>query len=190
MMYSKKHHPKPMPIIGYTTRTHLLLDFDNTTLTKVIKLCILIIKQYPKVGSALICLSSQKPYRQWLRYTSTAKPLICRSLPSYHAIFDNNIGYNTCGKIIETLAGLNILNEDYVKIRDFRGDMTLRISPMICTDEVKPMPKPKVYVRTRRCRKHDGMIIQYLKMLKIMYHMFGYKPPISACLSSRRIPVQ
>jgi len=189
-MYSTLLHPKPTPIIGYTTRLHLLIDLDNTTLTKAIKLCTLIIEQYPKIGSALICLSSEKPYRQWLRYTSTARPLIVRSLPSYHIIFDNVVGYNLCCRILETLAGLDILNEDYAKIRDFRGDMTLRISPAICTDEVKLMPIPKAYIRNHRCRKHDGMTIQYLKMLKIMYHMFGYRPPISSCLSSRRIPVQ
>lgn len=178
MMYSKCHTEKPKPIIGYTTRRHLLLDLDNTTLTKASSLTRLIQQQYPKVGDCLICQSSTRPLKQGILYTKLGRPLIIRTLPSYHLIFNNNIGYNSCCYIIHILANLHLLERDYVRIRRFRGDMTLRISPSITTEGVKPIPQPKTWIKNPWSLRQDDMILNYLKILYYAVTLFPQHQPL------------
>jgi len=163
---------KPNIVIGYTTREHLLLDLDKTTLLKAVLLVKLIQQQYAKVGDALIILSSIGTHRQRIRYTRYGRPLVVRSLNNYHVVFDATIGYNSCCRIISTLAGLSVLNRDYVKIRTFRGDMTLRVSPNAQLNGLKPMPHVVYYSQTKHPYKRGGNIDKYLCMLKDAHAIF------------------
>ena len=49
MTYLKKSHPEPNLIIGYTSRLHLMLDLDNTTITKVRWVVNMLMKKYPTI---------------------------------------------------------------------------------------------------------------------------------------------
>lgn len=157
---------EPNLIIGYTTRTHLLLDLDDTTSTKSMRLGMKIMGTWPKVGDMLIVRSSPKPLDVRLRYSWNNHPWMKRESDSYHLVFDNNIGYNLCCHICEALAELNILNKDYVKIRTFRGDMTLRVSHQnMSSGAVKQAPEPLLVIYNYKCKRRDGMIIKYLAFL-------------------------
>lgn len=154
---------EPNFLIGYTTRRHLILDVDDTSLTKLERIVRMILTEYPEVGDCLIMLSSNKPSHLELSYSPHRRPYHIRRSSNYHLIFNNIIGYNKCCKIIEVLARLNILNADYVKIRNFRGDMTLRVShENLSTGAVKPPPEPVELVLNLASKWSDGMINEYL----------------------------
>lgn len=163
---------KPNIIIGYTTRKHLLLDLDNTTFNKAEYIIKLIQKKWSKVGDCLIMQSStNKSGNNRPIYDS----LICEFtsvMGNYHLIFDNYIGYNLCCKIIETLATLDILNADYVKIRTLRGDMTLRVSPIINIDGTKHIPINVGYICNNHLNRADGGIRDYLNLFRICRSLF------------------
>jgi len=153
---------EPNFIIGYTTRTHLLLDLDDTALTKAARLADLIIREWPEVGDCLIVASSTKELNVRVRYSWNNHPWMSRESPSYHLIFNNRVGYNKCCKICETLAELGVLNKDYAKIRTFRGDMTLRVSHQnLSTGAVKPPPSPVMLIMNLTVERRDGMIGVY-----------------------------
>lgn len=95
-------------IVGYSTNNHLLLDFDRAKcflranlLTKMVQ------RDYPFVGHALMVQSS---------------------IGKYHVVFDDIISWSKITHVTQTLACLGVLNRDYMKIRKFREDLTLRIS--------------------------------------------------------------
>ena len=157
---------EPNLIIGYTTRTHLLLDLDDTSYIKAHRLAAQIQATWPKVGDCLIVKSSPKLLDISVKYSWNNHPWMKRVSDNYHLVFDNNIGYNSCCRVCEVLAELNILNRDYVKIRTFRGDMTLRVGHQnMSTGTVKPAPEPKLVIYNYNCIQHDGMIIKYLAFL-------------------------
>ena len=154
---------EPNFIIGYTTRTHLLLDLDDTSLEKAQRLAGLIIREWPEVGDCLIVESSRKRLNVRVRYSWNNHPWMSRESPNYHLIFDNRVGYNKCCRICETLAELGVLNRDYAKIRTFRGDMTLRVSHQnLSTGAVKPPPFPVMLIHNMSAKWSDGMIDDYL----------------------------
>jgi hypothetical protein len=156
-----------MPVLGYTTRRHLILDLDNTTAGYVRVMARRIMAEWPKVGDCLILCSSEKP--DWVRlvYNKWGRPLIIHDRHNFHLIFDNGIGYTLSCRICRVLAELGILNEDYVKIREFRGDMTTRVGPTLLYDEVKPPPRVVERVYNNYTTRRDGYIELYLKMKKI-----------------------
>jgi len=127
-------------ITGYTTRRHLLLDLDNTTLSKALRVVKLIMSDWPEVGSCLILQSSEKALKTSTRHSWNGWPWIKTEASNYHLVFNNHIGLNKCCRIAETLAVLRILQKDYEKIRTFRGDMTLRVSEVETIGGVKPAP--------------------------------------------------
>jgi len=149
-------------VCGYSTSQHLLLDLDNTTLSKVKKFVKLLQEQYPEIGSALICESTPpKSADVFLQHcTGLHKSLQQRELGSYHVIFSDKLSWNKIMRIVRTLAWLQVLNKDYIKIRGFRGDLTLRISPKVTSDGTKPKPKPVAIMG-----KNYGFISDYLKAL-------------------------
>ncbi|MCJ7621742.1 MAG: hypothetical protein MUP64_16180 [Anaerolineae bacterium] len=154
---------EPNFIIGYTTRTHLLLDLDDTSIEKARRLADLIIHQWPELGDCLILQSSLKPLNVGLKYSWNNHPWMSRESPNYHLVFNNRVGYNKCCKICEVLAWLGVLNKDYTKIRTFRGDMTLRVSHQnLSTGAVKPPPEPVELVLNLASKWSDGMINEYL----------------------------
>ena len=161
-MFSTRSVPEPDLIIGYTTRRHLLLDLDKTTLTKVTMLTRMIMAQWPEVGDALILRSSEGSGRIDTRYDNFHRPYHRLDGDSYHVVFDGLIGYNKACRIIGALAGVHVLNRDYVKLREFRGDMTLRVSPSVLSSGVKPAPVVVAGIKNVKFRGTGGGITQYL----------------------------
>lgn len=122
--------------------------------------------EYHKVGDCLILRSSEKPDQIRMIFNKWGRPLIYHDRSNYHLIFDNGIGYNLSCRICETLAGLGILNPDYVKIRKFRGDMTLRVGMLITYNEIKYPPVVLKRVYNNFTTRKDGFIGQYLEFKK------------------------
>jgi hypothetical protein len=159
-------------IIGYTTRRHLLLDLDDTSLEKARRLAYLIINEWPEVGDCLILRTSDNPLNVSLRYSWNNWPWISVTRPSYHLVFDNCIGYNKACKICETLAGLNVLERDYLRIRTFRGDMTLRVSEAALSTGAKPAPEPIEYLINTAQKWRDRKIDDYLAFRGAVLSLF------------------
>ena len=151
-------------ITGYTTRRHLLLDLDDTSLDKAVKIVKMIMEEWREVGDCLILLSSDKISKLELRYSWNGAPYMKREGSNYHLVFDGMIGWNKATRICETLAGLRILEKDYEKIRTFRGDMTLRISSAHLLSGIKPPPVPVVAIKNKGYDGSGGGIAEYLKL--------------------------
>lgn len=166
MIYSKLFpRMKANLIIGYTTRKHLLLDIDNISQNKAYYLAKYVQKTYPKTGDCLIVRTRKGKAEVRLIHLPNRATRQKYLRDNHHLIFDNSIGYNSSCKIIEVLADMNILGRDYVKIRKFRGDMTLRVSPSYLLSEYKPIPKPLYYITSHYTKRHDGFIYNYLHIL-------------------------
>ena len=104
------HHDKKYErlIVGYTANNHLLLDLDRIRSPyKVSCLVRSIQKEYPYVGDCLVVQSS---------------------FNNFHVIFDSVISWKKITDIVITLAHLKLLDPDYMQIRSFRHDLTLRVS--------------------------------------------------------------
>ena len=155
---------KPVLIVGYTTREHLLLDLDNTTLHKVLGLVRLIIHSYPYVGNALIVLSSMQEKDYPIRISRHGIPRKNFRKACFHVIFDNVIGYNRCVKIIQTMVNLNVLAHVFTRIRSFRGDMTIRISPLVFSDSIKEQPQPLIYMFNKHTDHRNYKVLDYLSL--------------------------
>lgn len=91
---------------------------------------------------------------------------------NFHLVFDNAIGYNLSCRICKVLAGIGILERDYVKIREFRGDMTLRVGPAVLTEETKPVPVDLHQVFNPGETRTDGYITTYMMALRIARRLF------------------
>lgn len=180
-MSSESRLPRGLPIVGYTTRRHLILDLDNTTRYGARAITKKIQWEWPKVGDCLILSSSVKPDRVRLIFNKWGRPLVVHDRRNFHLIFDNGIGYNLSCRICRVLAGLGILNPDYVRIREFRGDMTLRISPAVLYNEIKPIPSIVAWVYNDYTTRRDGYIRHYLRVKK------GAEILFSGLLDSKRV---
>ena len=152
---------------GYTTRRHLILDLDNSGLPHVMGLVSQIMEAWPKVGDCLILQTSKDQDQVRLAYNKWGRPLVIHDRPNHHLVFDNLIGYNTAAKICRCLAGLGVLEADYEKIREFRGDMTLRVSISIKYAGISPVPVEVAYCLNTMANCSDGYIGEYRKFRKI-----------------------
>lgn len=171
-MMSLKKPTNKFIIAGYSSRTHLLLDLDHTTLSKVKLLVKLIMREFPKVGDALIILSSKhNPLYKWI-YTPNTTPKQTYIGNCYHVVFDNQIGYNSCDYILRLLTDLGIFTKIADKLRGLRRTMTLRISPKIKRIGIDPCPKPISIIKNEHTSRHDYMIAEYLACLKVAYGYF------------------
>jgi hypothetical protein len=92
-------------------------------------------------------------------------PRLQRKASSFHLIFDNSIGFNSCIKIQSLLAQLNVIQYEHIALRKNMGDMTLRVSSVAQTDGIKPAPEPLGVIKNLNCVRHDGNIRQYLILL-------------------------
>ena len=149
-------------IIGYTTRQHLILDLDHTSLHAVLGLVDMLQKEYPETGDALIVLSSNQEKDYGTRIDRHGIPRHNFRKRCYHVITDNIIGYRRCVEIIFTLVDLGILEPAYKRIRMFRGDMTVRVSPMILSTGIKMAPIDIVRLKNFYTTVSDGKIRDYL----------------------------
>lgn len=177
--------------IGYTTRSHLCLDLDNTSLMKVYGLVELLMQNYHEIGNALILESSSgKLSEKWnykpkfdgksvevsgksvmqadlCIFTMHLEKRIKRS--NYHVIFNDTIPYSKSCDIIECLAELDVLNHEYVNIRRMRNDMTIRISKTINTLSVKSKPRILDVVVNPYTMQKSGGIYKFLCLYKAQY---------------------
>lgn len=176
MTYGAEPTRKPHLTIGYTTRRHLLLDLDNTTRLKAERLARQIQNLAPETGDALILISSSQTLQERVQYSKYNKPYVRVKKDNYHIVFDNAIGYNKCVQIIDILADLNILNRDYKKIRGWRGDMTLRVSPVVLSNKHKPIPTIVSLIKNPNGTRRDGYIWQYLNFLNATRTIFRHHP--------------
>ncbi len=162
-MSSKSPPRRGLPVLGYTTRRHLILDLDNTTIDGARWVTKKIMLEWPKVGDCLILRSSDKPDRIRLVHNKWGRPLLYHDRSNFHLVFDNGIGYNLSCRICGVLAGLGILNPDYLKIRKFRGDMTLRVGMLIKYNEIKYPPILEKLTYNNFTSRRDGFIDHYLE---------------------------
>jgi hypothetical protein len=161
MMSSKPNTQINGLIIGYTTKEHLLLDLDETSLSAVSNLAILLIKQYPEIGHVLILSTSKPAKTKYIKFDAKGLPHDCLSYQNFHMVTDNIIGYHKCLEIIDVLVGLNVLQPEYKEIRQFRGDMTLRVSPKPLKGRLVDSPKIEMLIINRLTKKHDHKITEF-----------------------------
>ena len=163
---ARKPNPEPPDwIIGYTTRDHLCLDLDNTSLSKVLRLVQILMQEYPHVGDAVILGSSTRKLFFKVTHPPFSTPQLRVGRNCYHVVFDNYIPYEESCVIIETLAHIGVLNEEYVRIREMRNDMTLRVTKSVLMDETKPAPVPLLIVCNPLSARHDGALAEYFRFL-------------------------
>ena len=167
MMCLEKSTSKPSLILGYTTRRHLLLDLDDTTLIKATRLIDMIFKEWPEVGDVLVLISSKGNDRIDLIYDKFNWPFFKRFRYNYHLVFDNLIGYNKACKICETLAEISLIDKGYSRIRKFRGDLTLRLTPKIMRSGVQGHPRILKFKTNPHKKNKDDYISKYLYFLGI-----------------------
>lgn len=168
MTSSESYHHKadlinPDWVLGYTTRNHLCIDLDNTSYPKVLGLVQMIMKYYPYVGHACIMLSSTRKFKQQINYTPPNGLRVQTVRNNYHVIFDNFISYEASCKIIETLAHLDVIDKEYIRIREMRNDMTLRTNKTVLTTGIKDAPKFLCWIKNIHERKKGYGIDQYLR---------------------------
>lgn len=152
-------------IVGYTTKDHLLLDLDETSLFDVSKLAILLIREYPEIGNVLILSSSTPSKPNYTKFDAKGIPQFRFTYQNFHIVTDNKIGYDRCLEIIDDLVELDVLQAEYRKIRLFRGDMTLRTSAKPLVHRTVPPPKVEQLIINRLCGIHDGKIIEFCQFL-------------------------
>jgi len=154
-----------MLIVGYTTRSHLLLDLDETSLYDVERLAKLIIKNYPDVGDCLIVESSTPSFTSYLKHDAHGVPHERWTYQNFHLVFNATIRYERCLAIIDDLVDLDVLAPEYKQIRLFRGDMTLRVSEKVLHHRIIPSPRPLKMVRHRTRHDYSQNIARYLTLL-------------------------
>src|SRR5258708_8197588 len=131
-------------VVGYTTQTHLLVDLDNCSWVKAQAAAKLIMHSYRMVGDCLIVESSPA---------------------HYHLVFDDRLEWDTIVHIIEVIADLQLVQENFRQVRTFRRDITLRVSDKIGAVRYHAIPQPKLILQTgHMCDGFHG-IRQYLDIL-------------------------
>lgn len=161
----RKSHPKNWLIVGHTTRDHLLLDLDDSSLTKVCGLVKRVMESYPEVGDALILLSSPGKLDIQTHYYD-GLPRFSVKRESYHVVFSGRIGYNKCCEICSALASVNILERSYIRCRYFRGDMTLRVSQSELSTGTKPVPVAVCGIKNKGYDGSGDGIEDYLSLCR------------------------
>jgi len=133
-------------VTGYSTNWHLLLDLDHTGYCIAKKIAAMVYKNYPFLGTYLILHSSRD---------------------NFHVVYDRKIGWNRILKIVSTLAQLHLLNADYMRIRKFRGDLTLRTNGYLTSTGIKFPPMPLLlYIPKHYSTKKCSGILCYLEVLR------------------------
>lgn len=129
------------PTVGYSTYWHLLVDLDLTTPVKV-DYVVEALNKYYDMTCVLVCVSSVCSVPPlYIAETNVVMPALGKRL-NVHLIYDKVVDYDRITEICETLAWLNVANPQYVWIRQWRGDVTLRVSPHIGGDTA---PQPVVF---------------------------------------------
>ena len=153
-------------LMGYSTNKHLLLDLDNTTENKALQMGKLIQKEFKDLGGFWVLESSvSKNDSVKLGYFyKQRKPFEYRKLNNYHLVYTNKVKWSRIMKIVKILAELGVLNKDFIQIRNFRGDLTLRVNEKIGHKETKPKPKPLNFIKGLT-GKDDKLDYNYMSMI-------------------------
>jgi len=160
-------------IIGFSTDRYLLVDLDNITEVKAEGLAMLMIKNYGLIDCLVMKSSGTKRVKelsfnngQWIpRHDEDG---------SYHLIFGDRLWYQYICYILDQLNGLGVVSEDYVRIRDWRGDLTLRVSADNSADAYRPPPEPVIYItRKHTPAEHGEGVEAYMQFYEAVN---GHKP--------------
>jgi len=158
---------KPDWNIGYTTREHLCLDLDNTSVTKVFNLIDMLMQNYPQLGNALVLESSSGKLCEKWNYLVSGFLEFHVKRSNYHIIFNNYVGYEFCCHVIETLAELGVINKEYIRIREMRNDMTIRVSQTVNVEGVKQKPRIICLIINPFCEQKTAGIYRFLRLFKL-----------------------
>jgi hypothetical protein len=175
-----------MLIIGYTTRSHLLLDLDETSYYDAVRLARLLMRNYPDLGCCLVVESSTPSARSYLKYDAQGVPHEKLTYQNYHLVFDAPVGYERCVHIIDTLVDLDVLAPEFKEIRGFRGDMTLRVSEKILHHRVIPAPKPRKLLANMATLGDFENIYKYCMLLKYAHGLVAGGGVGGGCPVSRK----
>jgi hypothetical protein len=156
-----------MLILGYTTREHLLLDLDETSLLRVVSLAKQLMDSYPDIGDCLVVETSTPSFDSYLKYDDKGRPWEKWVYQNFHLVFDASVGYDRCVAIIDALVDLGVLAPEYKQIRMFRGDMTLRVSAKWLHHRVIPPPRIVKYLFNQHASGALFGITRYWKMNSI-----------------------
>jgi hypothetical protein len=115
-----------------------------------------------KLGDCLISCSSDKVKKSFIENC-----LEKQTQGNYHCIFNNKIGYERICQIVNILSDLSILEPDYKLIREWRGDITLRVSPDNSKEAFRDIPKPIIILDSFNDNNDDG-IQYYLNCLMVV----------------------
>ncbi len=164
MTNAKRNSDRPDWNIGYTTREHLCLDLDNTSFFKTRNLAEMLMREYPHLGHALILCSSEPKFIRRLKHLPMQLPEVLTRRHNYHVVFNNFISYEASCKIIETLAELDVINREYIRIRQMRNDMTLRVSKTVNMQYTKPKPELLRFIINPYSARQDDGISRYMQL--------------------------
>jgi hypothetical protein len=113
-------------------------------MSKAVKLVRLVQREFPDIGSCLICESSAG---------------------KHHAIFNARLSWSRILHICRVLEGLDTLDRNFIKIRSFREDLTLRVTPVGRSLGYYEAPVPVAFVRSEGAHTGFSGIDCYLKAL-------------------------
>lgn len=164
MTNAKQNSDLPDWNIGYTTREHLCLDLDNTSYFKVENLVETLMREHPELGHAVIMESSTHKFVQRLKHLLMQPAGIITRRHNYHVVFNNFLPYEQSCRIIETLAELDVIARDFIRIRQMRNDMTLRVSRTVNMQHTKPKPKLLKYIINPYSTRQDEGIKRYMTL--------------------------
>jgi len=147
------------PVVGYSTRRHILVDIDNANVITLYRLPA-IISRLLGYSNYIVCLSSVKKipisYSPRLNAMTQAEQIRL----NFHIVFEKSMLYDLATNFYHLLQELGIVHENYVEMRLKRGDATLRISPK----GVIPPPLPLFYRKSRPM--YDENLYAYLMALE------------------------
>lgn len=131
-------------VVGYTTQDHLLVDLDDCSFFKAARIAKIIGRTWPDVGDCLVVESS----------------------PShFHLIYDDIMEWEQIVRIIDTLAKLNIVEKNYRDVRNFRRDLTLRVSEKRAVDGVRQSPRLRALLKLEHNCNEGDRILEYMCIL-------------------------
>jgi len=160
-------------IFGYSTNNHLILDLDNTTLEKSIGLSKLLINEFD-LRDCLILKSSGCIKTHELMFGDDESYMPYQTDGNYHLVFGKKTWYEHICYIIEMLADLGIVQKEYVRIREWRGDLTLRINADNSKDKYRPPPKLLFYVtNSKNTNSFSEGINDYLHFYTLFNGMYN-----------------
>ena len=148
-------------VSGYSSRHHLLLDLDNTTPYKAIKLTEWILSKWKDLHACLLMISSTQDDIGifYMVRDGNVLPHVSVRRWNIHAIFDGWQSTKQVRRRMTTLSDIGVISKVYHDISKFRNSMTLRISSKLAEDRYRPVPAYLTYLGNP---EPQGGIAEYL----------------------------